>query len=122
MAVSKPDVDELLRGPPGEGSEAVAERVAAAREVAEARGVRSNAELPAAALDRVAPLSPESWKVLEWRLRAGTLSARGLHRVRRVARTLADLDGAPAVVGEQHVCGALELRAEAADLQVVPAS
>ena len=122
VPVSKPDVAELLGGPAGESSGTVAARVAAAREAAAARGVRANAELPAPQLDRFAPVSTDGWKVLEWRLRAGTLSARGLHRVRRVARTLADLDGAPAVVGEQHVCGALELRAEASDLQAVSAS
>lgn len=118
VPVSRPDVAELLGGPAGETSATVGERVASARAVAADRGVRANAELPAARLDHVAPLSQAAWRVLEWRLRAGTLSARGLHRVRRVARTLADLDGAPAVVGEEHVCGALELRAEPAALEV----
>lgn len=112
VAVSRPDVTELLRGVPGEGTAEVAARVAAARALAAERGVRANADIPASRLDDVAPLSPDAWRVLEYRLRVGTLSARGLHRVRRVARTLADLDGAPAVVGEEHVCGALELRTE----------
>lgn len=112
VRVSRPDVTELLRGPAGEGTAEVAARVDGARALARERGVRANADLPAPALDRVAPLAPAAWRVLEYRLRAGNLSARGLHRVRRVARTLADLDGAPAVVGEEHVCGALELRTE----------
>ena len=117
VVVRRPDVGELLRGPAGEGTAAVAARVAAAREVAAERGVRANADLAANQLDRVAPVAPAGWRVLEHRLRVGTLSARGLHRVRRVARTLADLDGAPAVVGEEHVCSALELRAEADALE-----
>lgn len=117
LAVRRPDVGELLAGPAGEGTAEVAARVAAVRAVAAERDVRANAFLPAPALDRVAPLAPAAWRVLEHRLRAGTLSARGLHRVRRVARTLADLDGAPAVVGEEHVCSALELRAEADALE-----
>lgn len=119
VLVSRPDVAELLGGPAGETSATVAERVASARAVAAERGVRANADLPAGRLDQVAPLSRGAWRVLEWRLRAGTLSARGLHRVRRVARTLADLDGAPAVVSEEHVCGALELRAEPAVFEAV---
>ena len=119
VAVRRPDVGELLQGPAGEGTPEVAARVAAARAVAAERGVRANADLPAPALDRVAPLAPAAWRILEHRLRAGTLSARGLHRVRRVARTLADLDGAPGVVGEEHVCSALELRAEADALEAV---
>ncbi|PZS23327.1 MAG: AAA family ATPase, partial [Acidimicrobiales bacterium] len=61
-------------------------------------------------LDEVAPLDEAAARLLERRLRAGALSARGLHRVRRVARTLADLDGAPRRVGVAHVAGALELR------------
>ena len=72
--------------------------------------MRANADLPANRLDEVAPLSSDAETFLERRLRSGTLSARGLHRVRRVARTLADLDGAPPVVGAGHVAGALELR------------
>ncbi|MDQ3680618.1 MAG: magnesium chelatase, partial [Actinomycetota bacterium] len=69
-------------------------------------------------LDEVAPLSSTAARVLEWRLRTGALSGRGLHRVHRVARTVADLDGAPGLVGEDHVCAALELRAERAVLDV----
>lgn len=107
-----------MGGHPGEGSAAVAERVAGVRALAGERGVRANAELTAARLDQVAPLSAAAKRVLERRLRVGSLSARGLHRVRRVARTLADLDGAGAVVGEEHVCAALELRADGAALEV----
>ena len=117
VRVSRPDVTELLRGPAGEGTAEVAARVDGARALARERGVRANADLPASALDRVAPLTPAAWRVLEYRLRAGNLSARGLDRVRRVARTLADLGGAPAAVGEEHVCGALELRTEPESLE-----
>ncbi len=116
IPVARPDVGELLGGPPGEGTAVVARRVATARALAAERGVRANAELPPGRLDEVAPLSAPAWRVLEWRLRAGSLSARGLHRVRRVARTLADLDGAPAQLTEEHVCAALELRVEPAAL------
>jgi magnesium chelatase family protein len=110
VALARADVGELLGGPPGESSAAVAGRVAQARELARGRGVRANAEVPANRLDDIAPLSSDAEALLERRLRSGTLSARGLHRVRRVARTLADLDGAPPVIGAGHVAGALELR------------
>jgi magnesium chelatase family protein len=112
IPVARPNVAELLGGPAGEATAVVAGRVAAARRLAADRGVRANAQLPPKRLDEVAPLSPAAWRVLEWRLRAGSLSARGLHRVRRVARTVADLDGAPHEVSEEHLCAALELRAE----------
>ena len=76
------------------------------------RGVRCNAELPARLLDYSVPLTPAASSLLEHKLRTNGLSARGLHRVRRVARTLADLAGDGQVVGEEHVCLALGLRAE----------
>ncbi len=114
VVVSRPDAAAVLGGPPGEGSQAVAARVLAARALARERGARCNAELPAAALDALVPLAPEAARVLEHRLRAGLLSARGVHRIRRVARTIADLGGHAGPVAEEHVCLALSLRAELA--------
>jgi magnesium chelatase family protein len=112
VIVARPEVGSLVGGSPGESSAVVAERVAAARELARQRGVRCNAELPASRLDEVAPLARAASALLEHKLRAGTLSGRGYHRVRRVARTLADLAGGAQVIGEEHVCLALGLRAE----------
>jgi magnesium chelatase family protein len=117
VVVSRPDAGSVLGGPPGEPSAAVAARVAAARDVARLRGVRCNAELPAPLLDELAPLSPGAARLLEHRLRSGSLSARGVHRVRRVARTIADLGGAEGPVAEEHVCLALSLRAELAPVE-----
>ena len=114
VVVTRPDVTSVLGGPPGESSSVVAGRVVAARQLARQRGVRCNAELPAGRLDELAPLAAGAGRLLEHRLRAGLLSARGLHRVRRVARTIADLGGAPGPVGEEHVCLALSLRADLA--------
>ncbi|MGH9016962.1 MAG: YifB family Mg chelatase-like AAA ATPase [Acidimicrobiales bacterium] len=110
LSLDRPEVDELLGGPSGETSEAVAERVQFARLQAAMRGVRCNAEITAGDLDRDAPLTPDAAAVLERRLRTGTLSARGLHRLRRVARTLADLGDAGPVIGSRHVTEALHLR------------
>ena len=117
VVVSRPDAAAVLGGAPGEPSAAVAVRVAAARQLALARGVRCNAELPASRLDELAPLSPGSARLLEHRLRSGLLSARGVHRVRRVARTIADLGGSGGPVAEEHVCLALSLRAELAPVE-----
>jgi magnesium chelatase family protein len=119
VAISRPDVGALLDRRPGEGSAVVARRVAGARALASERGVRCNADLDLELLDRVAILSPPALRLVEHRLRGGRLTARGLARVRRVGRTLADLDGAAAsVLGEQHVAAALELRSDAASLAV----
>jgi len=111
VALDRPAVDDVLDGPPGEPSAVVARRVALARAQAVRRGVRTNAELPATCFDRDAPLTTGAAALLEQRLRSGVLSVRGLHRVRRVARTIADLDGGGARIDERHVAEALHLRA-----------
>ncbi|HZT68090.1 MAG TPA: YifB family Mg chelatase-like AAA ATPase [Acidimicrobiales bacterium] len=110
VAVTRPEPAELLGPPDGDGTEVVAKRVAEARARAAERGVMANGLIPASALDRVAPLEPDAARALEGQLRRGSLSARGLHRLRRVARTIADLFAAERV-GAEHVAGALELRA-----------
>jgi magnesium chelatase family protein len=115
VVVSRPEVAALLDDERPAPSAVVAARVTAARAMAAERGVRCNAELSHEALDRVARLSSDARRLVEHRLRAGRLSARGLIRVRRVARTLADLaleDGG--VVDEGSVAAALELRADTA--------
>ena len=110
IALGRPDVEDLLGGPPGDSSAVVAARVRDARARAHGRGVRCNAELAVDGLDDRSTLSADAAALLERRLRSGALSARGLHRVRRVAQTIADLDGAP-TVDERQVAEALQLRA-----------
>ena len=116
VRVERPDAADLLGGPssgqPSEASTVVAARVAGARRLAAARGVSTNAEIPAHRLDEVAPLSEAAAGVLEVRFRQGQLSARGLYRVRRVACTLADLAGRPGRIEAPDVCAALELRGD----------
>jgi magnesium chelatase family protein len=117
VTVERPEVSQLLpRAPESalseESTATVAARVAHVRHLAARRGVRCNAELPASTLDDVAPLTDGARALLEVRLREGRLSARGLHRVRRVARTLADLGERAGPIGEQDLCAALILRSD----------
>ncbi|NLV53998.1 MAG: YifB family Mg chelatase-like AAA ATPase [Acidimicrobiales bacterium] len=93
VGVARPDVSSLLAAEAGEPSAPVAERVARARAIAASRGVRANADIPAGRLDELTPLTSGAQRALEGALEHGRLTARGLARVRRVARTLADLDG-----------------------------
>jgi magnesium chelatase family protein len=59
-------------------------------------------------------LAPDAADVLAQALKTGRLSARGLHRVRRVARTVADLQEEPGdVITAGHVAIALSLRVDA---------
>jgi magnesium chelatase family protein len=110
--VSRGDPIELLHAKPAECSAVVAGRVAVARELARLRGVRCNAELAASDLDRWAPLTPDASTTLERALSKGKLSGRGLHRVRRVARTLADLAGDDGPITANHIGTAVEMRTE----------
>jgi magnesium chelatase family protein len=116
VSVPRPDPGQLLGGDPGESSATVADRVATARERARARGVRANAGLPAAELDRYAPLSEDAGGLLDLALRHGRLTARGLGRIRRVARTVADLADRPGALTAGDVATALQLRADLLDL------
>jgi magnesium chelatase family protein len=110
LSLGRPDIEDLLGGPPAESSAVVAERVRFVRLSAARRGLRCNAEIPSQSLDQFAPMSGEAAALLERRMRAGTLSARGLHRIRRVARTLADLDDAGPMIGGRQMAEALHLR------------
>src|SRR5262249_48590311 len=119
VLVDRPDVEDLLMDsgaiPDDDDTEStavVAERVLGARRLARSRGVASNAALPARTLDVTAPLDPSARDALETRLRQGQLSARGLHRIRRVARTLADLASRPGAITEEDVYAALALRCD----------
>lgn len=106
VAVRRLEADEL-RGPPGERSELVAGRVAAARNAQTQRG-SLNRELARAALDEL-PFTPSAGELLHRAVDRAGLTARGYDRIRRVARTLADLDSTDET-DEGHVAEALALR------------
>ncbi|MBJ3761191.1 YifB family Mg chelatase-like AAA ATPase [Maribius pontilimi] len=104
-----------LEGPSdGESTATVAARVAAARAVQSARfkdhaDVRVNADASGALLDEIAVLDAESRALLSGAADRLGLSARGYHRVLRVARTIADLAGAQDI-RKPHLAEALSFR------------
>ncbi len=71
---------------------------------------------PAALLEKIAQPDAQGAKLLHDAAEAMRLSARGYHRVLRVARALADLDGTEKV-GRLHLAEALSYRALADDLR-----
>lgn len=73
-------------------------------------GSRTNAQMRPAELDRHAPLTQEPRRLLPVACERLGLSARGFDRVRRVARTLADLEGRGAIE-PHHVAEAVQYRA-----------
>jgi magnesium chelatase family protein len=90
---------ELLSATPGEASEVVASRVAAARFLALERQGVPNAYLSGRALSSHALLEPTGEAVLGRIVRSRRPTARGLDRLLRVARTVADLNGSAGVNG-----------------------
>jgi magnesium chelatase family protein len=114
---------DLILPPPAEGSREVAARVAAARERQarryEALGfpqVRTNAGAQGPLLEEVAQPDNAGLKLIRDAADAMRLSARGYHRVLRVARTLADLDESEKVM-RTHLAEALSYRMVADDLR-----
>ena len=107
---------DLVLPPPSEGSAQVAERVAAARDIQtrryEAHAVRTNAEADGELLDQVATPDEPGRRLLAQAAETMRLSARGYHRVMRVARSIADLAGSEGV-GRIHVAEALSYRRQA---------
>jgi magnesium chelatase family protein len=90
----------------------VAARVLEARRKALDRQACLNRSIEPADLDRFAPLEPAARARLRHEMERGRLSGRGYHRVRRVARTIADLrDGCSEAISEADAALALELRA-----------
>ncbi len=99
-----------LRARPGEGSSRVAARVAAAREVQTHRG-GLNAAMGPAEIEAHCPLDSPARQLLDTAFERLALSAAALHRVLRVARTLADLAGAERL-GVAHVAEAVQYRGD----------
>jgi magnesium chelatase family protein len=114
---------DLILPPPAEGSAEVAARVARAREMQTRRyaalglpHVRTNAQAQGPVLEEVVQPESAGLALLREAADAMRLSARGYHRVLRVARTLADLDGADKV-GRIHLAEALSYRALADEVR-----
>jgi magnesium chelatase family protein len=104
---------DLSLPPPREDSRAVAARIAAARQRQAQRyagkAIATNAEADGQLLDEVASPDAAGRKLLAEAADRFKLSARGYHRVLRVARTLADLDASEGV-RQVHIAEALGYR------------
>ncbi len=115
LVVDVPPVDlrALVEAAPGECSEDVRRRVVQARERQRARfgprGPSCNAQMGPADLARHAQLGPAPLRLLRSACERLGVSARSFDRIRRVARSLADLDGAE-VVEPPHIAEAVQYR------------
>ena len=119
VEVESVPIQAMTEGPPGESSAAVRTRVLAARDRQAARNVRpsdrpggatrTNSGLHGRELTRHCALDAAGRALLERSAEKLHLSARGFHRVQRVARTIADLAAEP-VIRTDHLAEALQYR------------
>jgi len=113
LDVAAVSATDLSLPPPAEGSAEVAARVAEARAIQRERlaphGLRTNAEMEGEVLEAMAAPDAAGRRLLTEAAERMQLSARGYHRVLKVARTIADLAGAGGV-GKTHIAEALAYR------------
>lgn len=114
---------DLTLPPPSENSAEVAARVAAARTIQRERfaqlglnGLRTNAQLDGTVLEQLARPDANGLALLSQAADALNLSARGYHRVLRLARTLTDLDGRESV-SRINIAEAISYRQKLASFQ-----
>jgi magnesium chelatase family protein len=100
---------ELMGAPDGEASATVAARVSAARMRQQQRQGVTNAELAVADLERCCELDDRSRDLLHRAAERLGWAGRGLHRLQKLARTIADLAGSERI-GSAHVAEAMQWR------------
>lgn len=100
---------DMFDGPPGEPSETVRARAVAARNRQLARQGAPNSELAGRDIDTHCPLDNEAQTLLRGAIEKLGWSARAYFRVLKVARTIADLDGAD-ILNARHVAEAIQYR------------
>ncbi|GIT91225.1 ATPase AAA [Jannaschia pagri] len=118
LEVPAVDVSDLSLPPSGDTSATVAGRVAAAREIQADRykgqpDIQVNADISGDDLMAVATTDADGQDILNQAADRFRLTARGYHRVLKVARTIADLAGVE-TVGRPHIAEALSYRLIAA--------
>ena len=100
---------ELLDSPAGEATAPIQARCVAAREIALRRQGKANQDLQGEEIDTHTGLTPSATVFLRTAAARLGWTARGTHRALKVARTIADLSGAPAV-DVVHVAEAMQYR------------
>ncbi len=109
VTVSAMPAAELLQAQAGESTAQVQARCLAARERAQVRQGKPNQALAGAEIDAHAMPDDAALKFLHTAAARLGWSARGMHRTLKVARTIADLAGAPRT-GLEHIAEALQYR------------
>ncbi|MDP2729484.1 MAG: YifB family Mg chelatase-like AAA ATPase [Dehalococcoidales bacterium] len=111
--VPRVDYEKLADDRVGESSEKVRARVEQARQVQNERfketGQFCNADMTPAEVMKFCHTEPEAQSLLKAAMKSFSLTARGFHRILKVARTIADLEGAE-TIGSTHLAEAIQYR------------
>jgi len=103
---------QLAGQPNGTDTATILKRVTAARQLQTDRNggpLKPNSSLPGRALDRLAALDPPGQQLLQQAMTELGLSARAYDKIRRIARTIADLEHSESVQA-QHIAEAIQYR------------
>ncbi|MFA7285968.1 MAG: YifB family Mg chelatase-like AAA ATPase [Candidatus Paceibacterota bacterium] len=115
VSVGNIDYKKLAGGGDGESSEVIKERVKTARRIQKERfekfnrKLNSNSEMNVKDLSNMISLSPEVRDLLDSSAESLSLSARAYHRVIKIARTIADLEG-EIEINKNHILEAIQYR------------
>ena len=105
--------EDLTGQEKGEPSASIRQRVVAARERQRLRfgadSTKTNARMSVQEIDAYCPLNSRCQGIMEQAFRRMDLSARAYQRIRKVARTIADLDGS-SEIQEKHLTEAIRYR------------
>ena len=111
--VERTDFKDICEGSRGEDSRTIRARIEKVRKVQLKRyaheKIRFNSQLSGGMVDKYCTLSPECVKIMEKAYESLDLSARGYHRILKVARTIADMAGSREI-GEDHLREAIGYR------------
>ena len=102
-------IDDLSRAQGGERSSDIRKRVERARAKMVERQEKANSKLTSAEIERYCSLGTGAAAILQSAITKLGLSARGYHRILKVARTIADLAGADEITAV-HVAEAIQYR------------
>ncbi len=110
VPINPPTPEELMVEGKRPNSEEIKIRIESARKRQQDRAGKLNSDLTTNELSKHAELTEQAKALLARRLASGTLSARGLVRIKKVALTISDLEGGTRCLDSHHVSEALELR------------
>ena len=115
--ISPVKIDQLQNSAPSENSQTIAQRVQKARDMQTKRfknipHINSNSEMTPDEITQFCELDDESRNIMKTAMKQLSLSARGYHRVIKVARSIADIEQSESIK-MPHVAEALQYRGNA---------